>query len=119
MPRPRRVASLSLSNNNAASSISGSTKSEMGILLHHAVPALPCGRTSAGQPPAIHHEIRARDVCRSIAGEKYRGIGNVLRPAEPRPRSTATRVLEKRRVHRQTGFAGDDLARRNAIANDE
>ena len=62
------------------------------------------GPRSARQPAAVDDEIRARHVGGAVAGEEHRGVGDVLRSAEPRPWRAPARVFEQRGIHRQPGW---------------
>src|SRR5579862_9977177 len=73
---------------------------------------------SACHPAAVDHQVDAGDIGCEIAGEEQRGVGHVLRPAEARPRRAPARVVEHGGVG-IIGLAGDDLARRHGVADDE
>src|SRR3954469_7020750 len=74
---------------------------------------------SSRQPAAIDYEVRARNVSGAVASEEYRCVGNVLRLAQPRPRCTASGVLNQGRVLSNARASGLDLAGRYGVADDE
>ena len=74
---------------------------------------------SAGQPAAIDDQIRARYVGGAIASEEHGSVGYILRPPQPRPRCTPARVFNQRGILSNTGPAGLDFSRRDAVTDNE
>src|SRR2546430_12284367 len=74
---------------------------------------------SARQPAAVDDEIRTRDEARAVARQEHRRVGDIRRPPEPRPGRALALILQPRRVLRQSACAGDDLAWRDAVADDQ
>src|SRR5262245_53079413 len=78
----------------------------------------PTVRVSACHPAAIDHQVLAGDERRLVGGEEQRGIGDILRTAEPRQRRAAVAVVDPARLDGAAALAGEDLPRRDGIADD-
>src|SRR5579871_3977458 len=77
-------------------------------------------RTSAlaRQPSPVDDDVRAGHVSGLVTREEHRSIRDVLRPSEPRPGGPASRVLDLG-IDQAVDPGFDDLARGDAVANDE
>src|SRR5262245_57262850 len=74
---------------------------------------------SSCEPSAVYYEIGACDVGGAIAPEEDGCVGDILRLPEPRPGSAPVGILQERRILPDTRPARLDLARRNAVADDQ
>src|SRR5262249_51372188 len=74
---------------------------------------------STGQPSAVHHEVRPRDVGCAIAAEKHGCVGDVLRATQPWPWCAPARILDQHRILPDARPARYDLSGGDAVAHDQ